>query len=317
MFDVVAMGEAVIDFTFAGYSDSQMRLFQQNPGGAPANVLTALSRLGERTALISKVGADMHGMFLKEVLEKEQVNLDGLLIDGNYFTTLAFVDIDKDGERRFSFARKPGADNMLRKEEVRKDLIEQAEIFHFGSVSLTGNPSRDAVIEAVRTAKAAGCTISFDPNYRKMAWTSEEKAAREIRSVLEYVDIVKVSDEEMEVVTGKKDKRSAGKYLLDQGIKAVFITLGAEGAYIMTKEGEAYEPALKCRVIDKNGAGDAFWGGVLHCISSGGKRVGNYKIEELSSFAAFGNQVASLSIGRSGAIPSLPTKEEMENVFKK
>lgn len=315
MFDVIALGEAVIDFTFVGYSDSHMRLFQQNPGGAPANVLTALSRLGSKTALISKVGMDMHGMFLKEVLEKEQVNVEGLQMDEDYFTTLAFVNIDENGERVFSFARKPGADNMLRKEEVKEELIRQAKIFHFGSVSLTGDPSRTATIAAVDMARRAGCAVSFDPNYRELAWGSRERAAREIRSVLGKVDLIKVSDEEMEIVTMETDPERAGAYLLEQGIKAVFITLGAEGAYIATREGNAYEPGVKCKVVDKNGAGDAFWGGVLHCVSTGGKKIEDFSIEELSSFARFGNRVAALSVQRNGAIPSLPTRAEVEEAF--
>lgn len=311
MSDVVALGELLIDFTYAGRSESGMRLFEQNPGGAPANVLTALSRLGLQTAFIGKVGDDMHGHFLKDVLKQDGINTDSLVLDKEHFTTLAFVNIDKDGERTFSFSRKPGADNMLRKEEIREQSICQAKIFHTGALPLTGDPSRAATVYALETAKKAGCIISYDPNYRAPLWESREAAIKGMRSILQYVDVVKISDEEADLLTPEKDPKLAGRHLIDLGVKAVFITLGANGAYVVTKDGCDYQPAVAGKVVDKNGAGDAFLGGVLYCICKEGKKMESLNLTELSGFAHFGNVVASLCVAKHGAIPSMPTLQDV------
>lgn len=164
--DIAALGELLIDFTEAGYSKDGMKLFEQNPGGAPANLLTVASHMGYKTAFIGKVGTDMHGAFLKKTLQKEGIDTTALIEDEHYFTTLAFVEIDENGERNFSFARKPGADTQLRKEELDKELLRNCKIFHFGSLSLTDEPARSATLEAVKTAKETGALISYDPNYR-------------------------------------------------------------------------------------------------------------------------------------------------------
>lgn len=311
MDDVVALGELLVDFTFAGNSQSGMRLFEQNPGGAPANVLTALSRLGIKTALIGKVGDDMQGRFLRDALNRDGINTQSLLLDQNYFTTLAFVDIDKDGERSFSFARKPGADNMLKKEEVDERLIREAKIFHIGALSLTGDPSRAATFEALEIARKAGCVISYDPNYRAPLWESKEAAVKEMRSVLQYVDVVKISDEETDLLTPEKDPELAGRYLIDHGVKAVFVTLGGNGACIVNRDGSDYQPAVPGKVIDKNGAGDAFLGGVLYRLCKEERKIEDLSLAQLSDFARFGNEIASLCIARHGAIPSMPTLQEV------
>ena len=195
MFDVTALGEVLIDFTPYGVSEAGMALFEQNPGGAPANVLAAVSNLGQKPAFIGKVGDDMHGALLKDTLDRIGVDTSGMVVDPNYFTTLAFVSL-KNGERSFSFARKPGADTQLTSEEINLDVVRNTKIFHCGSLSLTDEPARSATFFAVKEAKAAGAVISYDPNYRPLLWKSEEEAVEHMRSMIPYADIMKISDEE-------------------------------------------------------------------------------------------------------------------------
>ena len=309
MYDVVALGELLIDFTDAGFSPNGMRLFEQNPGGAPANVLTALSRMGLKTAFIGKVGDDLNGHFLENVLKKEKIDTASLAVDGNFFTTLAFVSLSEDGQRHFSFARKPGADIMLRKDEVRYDIIEASKIFHIGSLSLTDEPSRTATFCALEAAKKSGCIVSYDPNYRAPLWQSEQKAREGIRSVIPYVDVIKLSEEETDFVTPEKDPKAAGRFLIEHGIKAVFITLGKNGAYVFNREGYAYQPPVPGKAVDTNGAGDCFCSGILFCIRRENKRIEEISLAELSEFAHFGNAAASLCIEKRGAIPAMPTLE--------
>lgn len=215
--DIVALGELLIDFTESGYSKNGMKLFEQNPGGAPANLLTAASHMGCSTAFVGKVGNDMHGHFLKETLKKEGIETRAVLEDTEYFTTMAFVELDERGERSFSFARKPGADTMLRKEELDEKLLSNCKIFHFGSLSLTNEPSRSATLEAVSIAKKAGVIISYDPNYRASLWKSECTAVEEMKKVISLADIIKVSDEESLLLTGASNYEDASDEFLKMG----------------------------------------------------------------------------------------------------
>lgn len=235
MFDVVALGELLVDFTHHGKSENGMRLFEQNPGGAPANVLCALSNLGLNTAFIGKVGKDMHGEFLCSVLEEKGIDTSGVIMAQDAFTTLAFVELSESGERKFSFARKPGADTCLTCDELNHGLLNDCKIFHFGSLSLTNEPSRSATIEAVRIAKKAGAIISYDPNYRAPLWNSKSEAAEVMRSVLDLVDIIKISDEETMLLTGLETHEAAAGYLLGKGVSCVVVTLGKDGAYAAVK----------------------------------------------------------------------------------
>lgn len=312
MYDIVALGELLIDFTNSGHSESGMRLFEQNPGGAPANMLTAATKLGLSTAFIGKVGMDMHGQFLKEVLEQQKIETKGLICDPNTFTTLAFVELKESGERVFSFARKPGADTMLTKEELDQDLLKNTKVFHFGSLSLTNDPSKTATYEAIRIAKEAGAIISYDPNYRAPLWENEETAIKMMREPISFVDIMKISDEETELLTGQVDPEAAAEILISQGVKIVVVTLGEKGALVRIKDGSTVVAGFKSQVVDTTGAGDSFWGSFVQQLLKREKEIDQFTLEELKECVTYANAVASICVSKRGAIPAMPTKEEVE-----
>lgn len=316
-FDVIALGEILIDFTFQGYNDDGQRLFAQNAGGAPANVLVAIQRLGGKTAFLGKIGNDMHGKFLREILETEKINTDGIITDNDCFTTLAFVSIDENGERSFSFARKPGADTKITKTEINTDLLKRTKIFHIGSLSMTDEPARSATNYAVKTAKENGCIISYDPNYRASLWKDEESAKKQMQSLIPYVDIMKISEEETELLTGCADVEQAAKILTGKGVKIVVVTLGSAGAYILSKKGEILISAKPCNVVDTTGAGDSFWGGFLYKLVKSDKNIDDFSKDELAEFGRFGNTVASFCVERKGAIPAMPFISEVVKRFNK
>lgn len=309
-YGVTALGELLIDFTTYGTSENGMKLFEQNPGGAPANVLVALQNLGINTAFIGKVGDDMHGHFLKNTLNKFKINTDNLILDKNFFTTLAFVNL-KDGEREFSFARKPGADTQLKKEEIDVEILKNSKIFHFGSLSLTDEPSKTATLFSIAEAKKNGLIISYDPNYRALLWDSKEIAIKEMRSVIKYVDIIKISDEETELLTGEKSPSKAGDILLKQGVSCVVITLGANGALLKTKNFEIQSKGKKREVIDTTGAGDSFWGAILYKFITTNKTFSDLTENDGYEFLKFANCVAGLCIEKRGAIPAIPKLDEV------
>mgnify|MGYP003374471409 CR=1 FL=1 len=311
--DITTFGEILIDFTSQKPNEDGQMLYARNPGGAPANVAVAARRLGARTAFLGKAGKDMHGEFLRSVLEKEQVDTRGLLLDEKFFTTLAFVEVQESGERTFSFARKPGADTNIQKEELNLDILDHTMIFHVGSLSLTDQPARDTTFYAVERAKKNGSIISYDPNYRASLWRDEETAKIQMRSLIPYADIVKISDEETELLTGYKQVEEAAKFLHQQGVAVVAVTMGEHGAYIYNKDGGVKVPGFAARQIgDTNGAGDSFWGGFLYRICYAGKQLKDLTKEELEEYVRFGNAVASLCVEKRGAIPAMPTLIEVE-----
>lgn len=312
LYDITVFGEILIDFTWQGVNEEGQTLFAQNPGGAPANVAVAAARLGAHTAFLGKAGKDIHGEFLRSVLKKENVDIKGMLLDKNYFTTLAFVDIGKNGERSFSFARKPGADTMIEKEEIDVDILDRTNIFHVGSLSLTSQPARDTTFYAVKRAKNKGSIISYDPNYRSSLWESELAAKEQMRSLIPYVDIMKISDEETELLTDIKEPKKAAESLFQKGVKIVTVTLGSEGAYIYCKEGGKIVPGFVSKAIDTNGAGDSFFGGFLYKISRTGKKPEDLMLDELEECTRFGNAVASLCVEQKGAIPAMPYSEQVQ-----
>ena len=312
MFDIVALGELLIDFTYHGRSENGMRLFEQNPGGAPANMLCAASNLGSSTAFIGKVGRDMHGDYLRRVLEEKGVHTGGLISAEDVFTTLAFVELSETGERKFSFARKPGADTCLTACEVKRELLEGCRIFHFGSLSLTDEPSRSATIEAVKAAKKAGA-ISYDPNYRAPLWKSEDEATKIMRSVLPFADIVKISDEEVGLITGESSPEAAAGCLFQKGISCAVVTLGSNGAYTAVEGASALVSVPDVPVVDTTGAGDAFWGGFLYQLAMSGLRPNELGEAQLRDFTEFANAVATLCVQKRGGIPAMPTINMVRN----
>lgn len=312
MFDVTALGEVLIDFTPCGVSEAGMALFEQNPGGAPANVLAAVSNLGQKPAFIGKVGDDMHGALLKDTLDRIGVDTSGMVVDPNYFTTLAFVSL-KNGERSFSFARKPGADTQLTSEEINLDVVRNTKIFHCGSLSLTDEPARSATFFAVKEAKEAGAVISYDPNYRALLWKSEEEAVKHMRSMIPYADIMKISDEETVLLSGKSDPKEAAEVLLDQGVDCVIVTLGKDGALLKTKQVEVQVKGKDRKPVDTTGAGDSFWGGILSRLALNNVKPADLTEAQAEEYLKFANAVAGLCVEKRGAIPAMPTLEQVMN----
>ena len=312
MYNVTAMGELLIDFTPSGTDEMGISLFGRNPGGAPANVLAMNARLGGHTAFIGKVGRDDFGRYLKKTLEDSGIDTAGLVMTPDVNTTLAFVQLDEQGDRSFSFYRNPGADIMLREDEIDKQLIADCEIFHFGSVSLTDEPVRSATLSAVDCAKKQGKIISFDPNYRPPLWKSEDLAREEISRALSLADIIKVSEEEMAYLTGETDLHRGGEWLARYRAALVLISLGAKGAFYYTQDCRGLLPAYPVKAVDTTGAGDAFLGAVHYRLR--GKTanqiaaIGRDEIEDIVSFA---NAAGGLTTTRRGAIPAMPTLQEI------
>ncbi|MGN0601350.1 MAG: carbohydrate kinase family protein [Oscillospiraceae bacterium] len=311
MFDVTALGEMLIDFTMQGRNEQGQRIFAQNAGGAPANVMAAMAKLGAKTAFIGKAGNDMHGRFLKETLDNCGIDSTGFILSDDYFTTLAFVDVKENGEREFSFARNHGADKMLSIKDLPLETISNSHILHIGSISLTAEPCRSATMCAVREAKRANCVISYDPNYRASLWSGKQEAVSQMRSMLKYADLVKISEEETELMTDESDYEKAAEALLRQGVKVAVITLGKLGAYVRTSDGGQIVKGFRNKALDATGAGDAFWGGFLYQFCRCGKLPEEVSVSETASFADFGNAVASVCVESYGAIPAMPTMEQV------
>ena len=313
---ITALGEILIDYTPMPRSAAGMQVFEQNPGGAPANVLACAVKLGRETAFIGKVGCDMQGEFLRQTVVDAGIDARGLISDPEAFTTLAFVSLSESGERSFAFARKPGADTRLRADELDEALLTDTAVLHIGSLSLTDEPARGATLKAIEIAKQAGAIISYDPNYRALLWPSKEAAMERMRSVLDAVDIIKISDEETALLTDAEAPEEAAEKLLAQGIPVVMVTLGADGALVATREGMQRVAGFKSDAVDTTGAGDSFWGGVLTCLTESGKRPAELTLAEAAAFARFGNAVAALCVRKRGAIPAMPEREAVLELLK-
>lgn len=312
--DVVALGELLIDFTGSGESGQGNPLFEANPGGAPCNVLSMLQNLGNDTAFIGKVGDDFFGRLLAERISKQGISTKGLTFDKEIHTTLAFVNKLPNGDRDFSFYRKPGADMMLSIDDVlaNRALIESADVFHFGTLSMTDETVRKATELAVDIAKKAGCLISFDPNYRAPLWESEEKALEAIEYGLSNCDILKISDNEVELVTGISDiQAGAEKIKRDFGISLVFATLGPNGSMALYKDMVVKkEGYLNPDTIETTGAGDTFCACAIDYVHK--KGINSLTKEDLFECLDFANAAASIITTRKGALSVMPSKEEVE-----
>lgn len=315
-YDVVALGELLIDFTENGLSGQGNPLLEANPGGAPCNVLAMLNRLGKKTAFIGKVGNDQFGKMLKEVVEESATDVSGLAMDEQVHTTLAFVHTFPDGDREFSFYRNPGADMMLTKEEVDPELIKKARIFHFGTLSSTHAGVREATRYAIDVAKENGLLVSFDPNLREPLWESLDQAKEEILYGMSKCDILKISDNEMEFMTGTSDYTKGVEMLREQfDIPLICVTLGKEGsrAYYRDMIVEA-APFVREDTIETTGAGDTFEACTLNYILEHG--LEDLTEENLKEMLTFANAGASIITTRKGALKVMPKKEEIEKVIR-
>lgn len=311
--NVVALGELLIDFTDNGTSPQGNPVMEANPGGAPCNVLAMLTKLGYQTAFIGKVGDDMFGKQLADALCEVGIGTDGLVYDKKIHTTLAFVHTFPDGDRDFSFYRNPGADMMLSEDEIDEELIRNAEIFHFGSLSMTAEPVKNATIKALKTAKEAGVTISFDPNLREPLWDSLDDAKREISFGMSRCDILKISDNEITWFTGKVDfdEGVAALWEMYPDIKMILVSMGRDGSRCYQKgRSVTVKPFLQEKTIETTGAGDTFCAGVLHYVLKQGLR--DYSEDEMKDMLTFANAAASIITTRKGALRVMPSKEEVE-----
>lgn len=335
--DVTALGEVLIDFTEAGVSAAGQALYERNPGGAPANVAVAVSRLGGQSAFIGTVGKDGFGVFLRDTLASAGVETRGMRTAADQHTTLAFVSLGSGGERAFSFARNPGADTRLFPEDLDRPLIETSRFLHVGSLSLTHEPARAATLAAIGIAKAAGTLVSYDPNWRAPLWPDEATGTAAMRSLFPLADVVKVSDAELSLLFGGKpeslaDLSAGAASILSQGPRLVLVTLGPQGTFYKTVTAEGIVGARAVAVADTTGAGDSFVGGLLYRLSQRLQgRMGEVRPEdgapapeasiaglfalapaELEADLMFANAVASLCVTRRGAIPAMPSLSETE-----
>lgn len=314
--DVITLGELLIDFTENGISKQGNRLFEANPGGAPCNVLAMLKKLGHEVAFMGKVGSDFLGDELKARVAGLGINTENLLQDQEIPTTLAFVHKKEDGDRDFFFYRKPGADMMLKKEEIDEDSIAQSKIFHFGTLSMTHEGVRKATLKALEIAQKNGCIISFDPNLREPLWDSLDEAREQVKTGLSYCNVLKISDNELQWFTGEKDY-SDGVAMLrkEYDIDLILVSMGKDGsrAYYNGTVVEA-NPFLQNASIDMTGAGDTFYGCILHFVLKWG--LSELKVGQLREMLTFGNAAASLITCRNGALCVMPTEEEIMNFME-
>ena len=309
--DLLTIGEVLVDLTQTGTDDRGVRLLAANPGGAPANAAVAASRLGAKTAFAGCVGDDAFGRGLVQTLMDNHVDVSAVAVDQEVPTTLAVVTVNEVGERSFTFYRGPGADLCLKREQIPDDLLYGAKIVHFGSVSLTGEPARTATLSAARDAKKQGVLISYDPNYRPALWPAGTDAGARMREPLSLVDVLKISDEEMELLSGKTTPGAAAEALEALGIRLVLITLGDAGVYYRFQGITGTVPGFSVKVADTNGAGDTFFGAVLGRLSGREGLLENLGQEELEGILRYANKAASLTVSRPGAIPAMPYLQEM------
>ncbi len=313
MLDVVALGELLIDFACVETDADGYPTMAAHPGGAPANFLAALCKYGYHTALLGKVGDDAFGKMLIGTLQKAGIETSGLVVDPGVFTTLAFVTFDETGDRSFSFARKPGADTQLRFEEVDLKLIDEAKVFHFGTLSLTDEPVRSATYQAVAYAKSKGKLITYDPNLRKPLWSDMQQCKEQLLWGLQQADVVKISDEEVEFLFGCTPEEGADKLLNEYGVSLAMVTLGPKGAFLKNKTASCYVACPKVSPVDTTGAGDIFGGSAVSRLLKLGVAPENLNEEQLRYVGSFASTAASLSTEHSGGIPSIPDENTVKS----
>ena len=315
IYDVTALGEMLIDFAVNGESEQGNQLFEACPGGAPCNVLAMLNKLGRKTAFIGKVGDDQFGKLLRDTITNIGIEAKGLVMDQDIHTTLAFVHTFPDGDREFSFYRKPGADMMLKEEEVDYDLIRQSKVFHFGTLSMTDEPVKSATKKALAVAKEAGCMITFDPNLRPPLWKTLDEAKAQMEYGFENCDVLKISDNEIQWLTGEEDFTKGVHWILERyHIPLILVSMGKEGSRAYYKDLIVeVKPFIQKNTIETTGAGDTFCACVLHYILEHG--LTDLTENDLKEMLTFANAAASIITTRKGALRVMPEREEVEKLL--
>ena len=315
-YDVIALGELLIDFTMNGQSEQGNNMFEACPGGAPCNVLALLNKMGKKTAFIGKVGKDQFGALLRDTITEAGIDASNLMVDENVNTTLAFVHTFPDGDREFSFYRNPGADMMLTADEVNPEVVKDTKVFHFGTLSMTHEGVREATKKAVETAKANGCLVSFDPNLRPPLWSSLALAKEQMEYGFGKCDILKISDNEIQFVSGKEDYDEGIAYLQETyNIPLILLTMGKDGSRAYYKGMRVERPGFSVKAIETTGAGDTFCGSSLNYLVD--HDFENLTEEQLGEMLTFANAAAALVTTKKGAIKAMPVKEEVLELIQK
>lgn len=315
-YDVIALGELLIDFTMNGQSEQGNNMFEACPGGAPCNVLALLNKMGKKTAFIGKVGKDQFGALLIDTITEAGIDASNLMVDENVNTTLAFVHTFPDGDREFSFYRNPGADMMLTADEVNPEVVKDTKVFHFGTLSMTHEGVREATKKAVETAKANGCLVSFDPNLRPPLWSSLDLAKEQMEYGFGKCDILKISDNEIQFVSGKEDYDEGIAYLQETyNIPLILLTMGKDGSRAYYKGMRVERPGFSVKAIETTGAGDTFCGSSLNYLVD--HDFENLTEEQLGEMLTFANAAAALVTTKKGAIKAMPVKEEVLELIQK
>ena len=315
-YDVIALGELLIDFTMNGQSEQGNNMFEACPGGAPCNVLALLNKMGKKTAFIGKVGKDQFGTLLRDTITEAGIDASNLMVDENVNTTLAFVHTFPDGDREFSFYRNPGADMMLTADEVNPEVVKDTKVFHFGTLSMTHEGVREATKKAVETAKANGCLVSSDPNLRPPLWSSLDLAKEQMEYGFGKCDILKISDNEIQFVSGKEDYDEGIAYLQETyNIPLILLTMGKDGSRAYYKGMRVERPGFSVKAIETTGAGDTFCGSSLNYLVD--HDFENLTEEQLGEMLTFANAAAALVTTKKGAIKAMPVKEEVLELIQK
>ena len=309
-YDVIALGELLIDFTMNGQSEQGNNLFEACPGGAPCNVLALLNKMGKKTAFVGKVGKDQFGTLLRNTISEAGIDASHLVTDEEVNTTLAFVHTFPDGDREFSFYRNPGADMMLHEDEVDEEFVKDTRIFHFGTLSMTHDGVRAATKKAVSAAKDGGCLISFDPNLREPLWSSLDLAKEQMEYGFSMCDILKISDNEIQFVSGKEDYDEGIAYLQEKHkIPLILLTMGKDGSCAYYKGMRVERPGFSVKTIETTGAGDTFGGTSLTYLLE--HDFDSLTEEQLGEMLTFANAAAAIVTTKKGAIKAMPKREEV------
>ncbi|WP_332633902.1 aminoimidazole riboside kinase [Halalkalibacter flavus] len=311
---IICLGEALIDFIPL---DQENTSYQKSPGGAPANVAVAVSKLGAKSSFLGKVGNDVLGHFMQETLEHHGVDITHMTLTDEARTGVVFVTLDKTGERNFSFYIDPSADRFLRTNDLNDSLFSNNRVLHFGSISMISEPSKTATIEAVKRAKESGLIISYDPNLRLSLWPSAEQARETILSMLGEADVVKISEEELEFLTEEKELEKGIAKLSTYHIPALVVTFGADGSYLHVNGETIHVPAMKVETVDTTGAGDAFVSGVLFNLNEEHTNVNQISTDRWKEILTFASVSGALAASTRGAMTALPTIDEVTEYLKK